>query len=197
MPFCITVFSRFWLSSTSTHYLQAAGGCLPHFKVFVSPASTPAHTHTSKHHFPWHTQATACPCPFVTQPLAPPHSVPLACHFTTTSLLCGCVCVCVLIYMSMCALKCVYWSVCVCEHTSPSPIWNMAVSAQSVYLDSSLQQKTLVAADGRSTTTNSSETRRSNRSQVKWRRHALNDICGLHSCTVDTLLMEGGCCIKP
>lgn len=69
------VFSRFWLSSTSTHYLQAAGGCLPHLKVSVWMPSTHTHTHP-KHHYPWHTQPTACPCPLVTQPLPPPHSVP-------------------------------------------------------------------------------------------------------------------------
>lgn len=35
----------------------------------------------------------------------------------------------------------------------------MAVSARSIYLDSSLQERTLVAADGRSTTTNSLHTK--------------------------------------
>lgn len=102
-----------------------------------------------------------------------PLSLPLHQHLPPSSL-----CVCVLIYMSVWCLMCVYWSV--SAHTSPSPIWNMAVSARPVYLDSFLQQKTLVAADGRSSTTNISE-KHSNGSRGKWRRHLMTFV----DCTED------------
>lgn len=91
---------------------------------------------------------------------------------------------------SVCADKhvrvCSYACVCrsVSAHTSPSAIWNTAVSARSVYLDSSAENlgrcrwKKQIA----------SETQHANRSQAKWPRHALDDICGLHACTADPSL---------
>lgn len=161
----LTVFSGFWLSSSSAHYLQAAGGCLPHLKVSVSPPS--AHTHT-------HTQPTACPCPLVTQPLAPPHCVPLACHFTTTALPPSSVRVCVLIYMSV---FCVYWSA--SAHTSPAPRLEIWLCLPGLYiLTRPFSRKPWSPLMEEAPATNSSETRHSNRSQAKWRRHALSDICG-------------------
>lgn len=110
------------------------------------------HTHTHITTLDTHNQQHV-PVPFVTLPLAPPPSVPFACHITSTSLP-PLFCACVTIYMSVCALMGVYWTM--SAHTSPSPIWNMAVSAWPVYLHSYLQQKTLVAPDGRSTPINNS-----------------------------------------
>ena len=124
--FCVNtiVFFGFSLCSSRTHYLQADGGCLPHLKVLVSTPSMHMHTqnihthNTQTHHYPWHTQPTACPCPPVTSPLAPPHSVPLACHFTSTSLPPQFACVCVSVRVSVCVdiHVCMWLDMCVLDH---------------------------------------------------------------------------------
>lgn len=61
-----------------------------------------AHTHTlthTKHHYPWH--PAACPRLLVKHPMVLPHSVPLACHFTTGS---SFLCLHVPINKSLCAV---------------------------------------------------------------------------------------------
>lgn len=67
------------------------------------------------------------------------------------------------------------------KHTHFPPPWNMAVSSRSVYLDSSLQEETLVEADGRSTATNRPEKWRSNRSHRQHKEYCITFVEYTHT----------------
>lgn len=121
-----------------------------------------------------------------------PLSLPLH-HNLPPSFLCRRVCVCADIHVRV---------VCVCigvwvRTRLPRPHLEIWLCLPGLYiLTRPFSRKPWSPLMEEAPATNSSETRHSNRSQAKWRRHALNDICGPHSCTVGPLLTEGGCCIK-
>ena len=127
----------FWLvqhtlSTGSWHVSATPLGVCQHTR-----ARARTHTHP-QHHYPWH--PAVCPSLLVKHPMVLPHSVPLACHFTTGS---SFLCLCVPINKSLSTAMRVHiqvWS----TKTSPFTLRNMAVFLCSVYLDSSLKEEILV-----------------------------------------------------
>lgn len=172
-----TLFTgRWWLSATPQGACVNAKHTHTHWNITILDTHSQQHVPVPLSHHPWpHLTLSSSPA---TLP-APP------------SFLCVCMCS-ALRYMSVWALMCVYWSV--SAHMSPSPIWNMAVSAQSVYLDSFLRQETLVAADGRSNTTNSSEKHDSltrHRQNEKGRHAKVFELCRKVLCPTVTVIKKG------